>query len=69
MNRLILCLAVMVSMICVGSVNAAEKLKALIVDGQNNHDWKATTPVMKKQLEDSELLTVDVATSPIIRPR
>ncbi len=43
---------------------AAEKLKALIVDGQNNHNWKATTPVLKQALEDSGLFSVDVATSP-----
>jgi uncharacterized protein len=40
------------------------RLKALIIDGQNNHDWKATTPVLKKILEDSKLFTVDVATAP-----
>ena len=39
-------------------------LKALIVDGQNNHDWKATTPVLKRLLEETGLFTVDVATSP-----
>jgi uncharacterized protein len=39
-------------------------MKALIVDGQNNHDWKATTPVIKKILEDSGLFSVDVVTSP-----
>ncbi len=39
-------------------------LKALIVDGQNNHDWKATTPVLKKLLEETGLFTVDVATTP-----
>ena len=39
-------------------------LKALIVDGQNNHDWKATTPVLKSLLEETGLFTVDVATSP-----
>jgi type 1 glutamine amidotransferase len=44
--------------------SAAEKLKAMIVDGQNNHDWKSTTPVMKKALEESGLFTVDVSTSP-----
>src|SRR5581483_2807578 len=33
-------------------------------DGQNNHNWKATTPVLKRILEDSGLFTVDVATSP-----
>ena len=39
-------------------------LKALIVDGQNNHDWEATTPILKKLLEETGLFTVDVATSP-----
>ncbi len=39
-------------------------LKALIVDGQNNHDWKATTPVLRKLLEETGLFTVDVATTP-----
>jgi type 1 glutamine amidotransferase len=39
-------------------------LKALIVDGQNNHDWKATTPVLERLLEETGLFTVDVATSP-----
>jgi len=39
-------------------------LKALIVDGQNNHDWKATTPVLKRLLEETHLFTVDVATTP-----
>lgn len=43
---------------------AADKAKALIIDGQNNHDWKSTTPVLKKAIEDSGLFTVDVATSP-----
>jgi type 1 glutamine amidotransferase len=42
----------------------AAPLKALIVDGQNNHDWKTTTPVLKRLLEESGLFTVDVATSP-----
>src|SRR5450755_2738828 len=27
---------------------AAPPLKALIVDGQNNHAWKETTPVLKR---------------------
>jgi len=42
---------------------AAEKLKALIVDGQNNHScWPKTTPMMKQYLEDTGLFTVDVVT-------
>ncbi|MHC4425169.1 MAG: family 16 glycoside hydrolase, partial [Planctomycetota bacterium] len=39
-------------------------LKALIVDGQNNHNWKGTTPVLKSLLEETGLFAVDVATSP-----
>jgi uncharacterized protein len=43
---------------------AAPPYKALIIDGQNGHDWKATTPVLKKLLTETRLFTVDVATSP-----
>ena len=40
------------------------KLSALIVDGQNNHNWKATTPVLKAALEASGRFEVTVATAP-----
>jgi len=40
---------------------AAEKLKALIVDGQNNHAvWPKSTVMMKQYLEDSGLFEVEV---------
>lgn len=45
----------------------APLVKVLIVDGQNNHDWKATTPVMKRALLESGRFSVDVATSPHFR--
>jgi len=39
-------------------------LKALIVDGQNNHgNWPTTSKMMKKYLEDTKLFTVDIATT------
>ena len=38
--------------------------RALIIDGQNNHDWKTTTPLLKRYLEETGLFTVDVATTP-----
>jgi uncharacterized protein len=41
-----------------------KKLRALIIDGQNNHDWKMTTPLLTKVLETSGRFEVDVATSP-----
>ena len=43
---------------------AAPAIKVLIIDGQNNHDWKTTTPILKKILESSGKFQVDVATSP-----
>lgn len=46
------------------SVAFAAPKKVLIVDGQNNHKWQETTPVMKKLLEDTGLFQVDVATAP-----
>ncbi len=45
-------------------LSPAAPLKALIVDGQNNHAWKETTPVLKKILENSGRFSVDVATTP-----
>lgn len=48
---------------------AADKLKLLLIDGQNNHDWKHTTPVLKWVLEDSGRFTVDVSTTPPSPPR
>ena len=44
------------------SASAAEKLKALIVDGQNNHAvWPKSTVMMKQYLENSGLFEVEVA--------
>jgi uncharacterized protein len=42
---------------------APEPIKVLIVDGQNNHKWAVTTPLLKKWLTDSGRFTVDVATT------
>jgi type 1 glutamine amidotransferase len=42
-----------------------KKIRVLLIDGQNNHNWQATTPVMKKELEDCGRFTVEVATSPL----
>lgn len=49
-------------------LSAAEPIKVLIVDGQNNHTWRATTPILKKILEEAKIFSVDVATAPD-RPR
>ena len=61
----VLAVASIVSLIAATSFAAeGDEFKALVVDGQNNHNWKATTPLLKKALESSERFAVDVATSP-----
>lgn len=49
---------------CTTAADAADKIKVLLIDGQNNHQWQVTTPHLKKILEDSGRFAVDVATSP-----
>ena len=57
--------AALVLMILLASAaNGEDKIKLLIIDGQNNHNWKATTPVMVKHLKETGKFEVDVVTSP-----
>ena len=51
------------------TAQAQDKIKVLIVDGQNNHDYKKMTPFMKEQLEKSGLFAVDVSTTPSTPPK
>ena len=61
LNRFILAAAAILFPVC---AFAAEPMKALIVDGQNNHKaWPETTKRMKSYLEETKLFTVDVATA------
>jgi type 1 glutamine amidotransferase len=47
------------------ATNAAEKLRVLILDGENqHHDWRTTTPILQKALRDSGRFDADVATLP-----
>jgi type 1 glutamine amidotransferase len=57
-------LAGLSSAVTAGDKRASDKIRVVIIDGQNNHAWKATTPVLKQELEDCGRFSVDVATSP-----
>ncbi len=46
-----------------------KKLKLLLIDGQNNHAWKDTSPVLQKILADSGRFEVTVSTTPPSPPR
>jgi uncharacterized protein len=41
-----------------------ESIRVLLIDGQNNHRWEETTPVLVDALEGSGRFQVDVLTSP-----
>jgi uncharacterized protein len=43
---------------------SAGKIRALIVTGQNNHNWQATTPHLRKFLEATGRFAVDVTEDP-----
>jgi type 1 glutamine amidotransferase len=38
-----------------------KKIRVVILDGQNNHNWRATTPLMKKELERSGRFAIEVS--------
>jgi type 1 glutamine amidotransferase len=41
-----------------------EKIRVLIIDGQNNHEWQKTTPLLVKALKESDQFVADVVTTP-----
>ncbi|QDT60871.1 Trehalose utilization [Stieleria bergensis] len=56
------CALAVVTTVSASTASAAEKLKALIIDGQNNHSaWPQTTAMMKKYLTDTGKFDVDIA--------
>ena len=42
----------------------AARLKALIVTGQSNHNWRLSTPILMQILEQTNLFDVDIAIGP-----
>jgi len=43
---------------------AAEKIKVLIIDGQNNHNWPEMTKLLKQMLDKAGMFEVTVSTTP-----
>jgi type 1 glutamine amidotransferase len=67
LNRLAFLLLVAISIVHPLSLIAADPdqpLKILLIDGQNNHQWKVTTPLIVATLESGGFGKVTVATSP-----
>src|SRR5262245_39914201 len=59
-----LTVAALLAAVLVGPADAKTPIRALIIEGQNNHKWQETTPLLKQALEETGLFTVEVATSP-----
>lgn len=51
------------------AANEPAKLSVLLIDGQNNHAWEQTSPVLKQILEDSGRFEVTLSTSPPAAPK
>lgn len=52
--------ALLLPVIAVAPAQTPAKIQALIITGQNGHDWRATTPVLRKVLEDTGRFEVRV---------
>jgi type 1 glutamine amidotransferase len=61
-RRFLLSLALAASL--TSGLSGADKIKVLIVDGQNNHNWRQTTPVLVNALETAGCFVVTTSTSP-----
>ena len=64
-------LAALAVAVAFASARAAEPLRVMILDGESGgpyHKWRATTPVLKKQLDETSLFRVDVVTAPPAGP-
>jgi len=48
----------------IASAGAAEKIKVLLIDGENNHNWRGTTPEIKAILDNAGIFAVEVSTTP-----
>jgi type 1 glutamine amidotransferase len=60
--KILLQLTIWTTLLIAPTAHAAAKLKALIIDGQNNHkEWPKTTIIMRQYLEATGLFEVDIA--------
>jgi type 1 glutamine amidotransferase len=44
-------------------VDTSKKIRVILIDGQNNHDWRSTSPWLKQILEEPGRFTVDVSSN------
>ncbi len=64
LKTITLILAVLCALFASQDAVGAERLKVLILDGRNNHDWRTTTEALKTTLVACGRFDVEVATAP-----
>ena len=64
LSLLSLCLPLAASVYSAALAGADDKLRVLVIDGQNNHEWQKTTPLLVEMLKASGRFTPEVATAP-----
>jgi hypothetical protein len=66
-EQLVIVGAALLSTIASSSSRAAAPIRVMLLDGESGgsyHQWQLTTPVLKKQLDETGLFQVDVVTAP-----
>jgi hypothetical protein len=67
MNRLVLFSIFAAALTVNAPLRGAERIRVMLLDGESGgpyHAWKLTTPVLRKELEETGLFQVDVVTAP-----
>lgn len=76
-SRLLLCFGIFIAPFAMARQSpppaqpaAGSPIRVLIIDGQNNHLWRATTPLLRRMLEQTGRFKVDISTTPTapVRP-
>ncbi len=57
---------VVVAFLFVLTASGQGRIRVMLLDGQNNHDWRSTTPVLKKVLDETGLFDTTIVTAPEI---
>src|SRR5580704_17008438 len=67
MNKSLLVSAMSAALSLYPQAHAAGPIRVMLLDGESAgayHAWQVTTPVLKKELEETGLFQVDVVTAP-----
>jgi len=64
MRKMIVTLAAVAAAVASASLSprAAAPIRVMLLDGANNHDWKSTSPVIRKILDEATIFTTTTVT-------